>query len=131
MTDTTFTVSRRVLVVDDNQPSALTLSWALELQGCEVKTCFDGKSAVAIAHEFHPDIVFLDIGMPGMDGFEVCRQLRADFTLSGVRVVAQTGWGDADTRRRATEAGFDHHMTKPVDFDRLVDLLRMAPAPQI
>jgi len=109
----------RVLVVDDNQSSALTLTWAMELFGYEVRTCFDGKTAIEVAHEFRPEVVLLDIGMPVMDGFEVCRKLRSDKSLCGTRVVAQTGWGDPETRRRTAEAGFDDHLTKPVNLEKL------------
>jgi len=114
---------RRVLVVDDNEPSAMTLSWLMELQGFEVRTCFDGRSAVNVAEDFHPEIVLLDLGMPVMDGYEVCRELRSNPALCGTQVVAQTGWGDPETRRRTREAGFDHHLTKPVDMSALMDFL--------
>ena len=113
----------RVLVVDDNEPSAMTLAWAMELCGHEVKTCFDGSSAIRVAADFHPELVLLDIGMPVMDGYEVCRRLRADPTLCGTRVVAQTGWGDPETRRRTREAGFDDHLTKPLDLNALMHML--------
>lgn len=116
---------RRVLVVDDNEPSAMTLSWAMELYGCDVRTCFDGRSAVAVAHDFQPEIVLLDIGMPIMDGYEVCRQLRRDPVLTETRVVAQTGWGDSETRKRTAEAGFNDHLTKPVDLGALAKLLAL------
>ncbi len=115
--------SRRVLVVDDNEMSALTLTWAMELYGYEVRTCFDGTSAVELAHEFQPEVVLLDIGMPVMDGYEVCRKLRDDRSLCGTRIVAQTGWGDAETRRRTAEAGFDLHLTKPLDLDVVRDVI--------
>ncbi|WP_443750838.1 response regulator [Asticcacaulis solisilvae] len=96
--------------------SALTLSWAMELYGYEVRTCYDGRSAVQVAHEFHPEVVLLDIGMPVMDGYEVCRELRNDASLCGTRIVAQSGWGDPEARRRTAEAGFDLHLTKPLDL---------------
>ncbi len=115
--------ARRILVVDDNESSAMTLSWAMEMYGYEVRTCYDGFSAVEIAENFHPEIVLLDIGMPVMDGYEVCRRLRENPALCGTRVVAQTGWGDAETRRRTQEAGFDEHMTKPLDLWALKDML--------
>ena len=122
------TPTRRVLVVDDNESSALTLSWAMEMYGYEVRTCYDGHSAVEVAHDFHPEVVLLDIGMPMMDGYEVCRQLRKDTELCGTRVVAQTGWGDPETRRRTREAGFDHHLTKPVDLMALKELIETRPS---
>jgi two-component system CheB/CheR fusion protein len=115
---------KRVLVVDDNEASALTLTWAMEMQGCDVKTCFDGKSAVAVAQEFQPEVVLLDLGMPIMDGFEVCRQLRENPVLRNTRVVAQTGWGDAETRRKTADAGFNFHLTKPLDLDVLWQILQ-------
>ncbi len=114
---------KRVLVVDDNQASALTLTWAMEMYGYEVRTCFDGRSAIDLARDFHPEIVLLDLGMPAMNGFEVCRQLRQNPALSGTTVVAQTGWGDLETRRQTAAAGFDHHLTKPVDLEALLSLL--------
>ena len=117
-------LGQRVLVVDDNESSALTLTWAMEMFGYEVRTCFDGKSAVEVAHDFQPTVVLLDIGMPLMDGYEVCRRLRTDPALCHTRVVAQTGWGDPETRRKASEAGFDDHLTKPVDLEALLRLLQ-------
>lgn len=124
MPDTsTLPSAHRILVVDDNESSALTLSWAMEMYGYEVRTCYDGQTAVAVAHEFHPEVVLLDIGMPVMDGYEVCRKLRSDPSLCGTRVVAQTGWGDPETRRRTAEVGFDHHMTKPLDLRAVKDLI--------
>lgn len=114
---------KRVLVVDDNQPSAQTLAWVMELNGYEVVACFDGASAVATAQSFHPDIVLLDLGMPVMDGYEVCRRLRQDETLTDTLVIAQTGWGEEAVRRRTAEVGFNHHLTKPVDFSALFKLL--------
>ena len=118
--------SKRVLVVDDNEASALTLTWAMEMYGYEVRTCFDGRSALNLARDFHPEIVLLDLGMAAMNGFEVCRQLRQDPALSGTTVVAQTGWGDNETRRQTAEAGFDHHLTKPLDLEALHYLLNAA-----
>ena len=119
---------KRVLVVDDNESSALTLTWAMEMFGYDVRTCYDGLSAVRVAHDFHPEVVLLDIGMPAMDGLEVCRRLRADPELSGATVVAQTGWGDRDMRRQTSAAGFDHHLTKPIDLPALLTLLNPAHA---
>ena len=122
-TDSPAHPARRILVVDDNESSAMTLSWAMEMYGYEVRTCYNGASAVEVAEDFKPEIVLLDIGMPVMDGYEVCRQLRQSPSLCGTRVVAQTGWGDAETRRRTKEAGFDEHLTKPVDLWALKDML--------
>ena len=115
--------ARRVMIVDDNEASAQTLTWAMELEGYNVVTCHDGPTAVKLAHDFHPDVVLLDIGMPDMDGYEVCRRLRGDETLNDVLVVAQTGWGSDDARRKTEAAGFNHHFTKPVDLGALVKLI--------
>ena len=117
---------KRVLVVDDNETSALTLTWAMELFGYDVRTCYNGHSAVEVAHEFQPEVVLLDIGMPIMDGYEVCRQLRNDKALCGTRIVAQTGWGDPESRRRSNEAGFDLHLTKPLNLSEVKQVIEEA-----
>ncbi|HWB14298.1 MAG TPA: PAS domain S-box protein [Pirellulales bacterium] len=118
--------SRRVLVVDDNQDAADGLAIVLGLAGQDVRTAYDGPSALAEANHFRPDVIFLDIGMPGMDGYEVARRLRADPELKGALLVALTGWGQEADRRRSFDAGFDHHLVKPVDTDVLNDLLASA-----
>ena len=100
------------------KPAAL-----LELSGYEVRTAFDGRAALAVAAEFNPDAVLLDIGMPGMDGYEVACRLRGDERTRKAILVALTGWGHDDDRRRAHEAGFDHHLVKPVEPDDLHTLL--------
>ena len=105
----------RVLVVDDNVPSALTLMWMAEAEGCEVRMCHDGPAALRLCRTFRPDIIFLDLGMRGMNGIEVCEALRRDVAFVDVRIIAQTGWGDADIRERTRAAGFDEHLVKPVD----------------
>ena len=115
--------AKRILVVDDNRPSAQSLAWVMELNGYEVVACFDGPSAVELAHDFHPDVVLLDLGMPKMNGYEVCRQLREDRSLADTLVIAQTGWGGEAERRRTADAGFNHHMTKPLDFPTLLRLI--------
>ena len=123
MTDTHLPPLKRVLVVDDNEPSAQTLAWAMEMYGCDVRACHDGQSALAEAETFRPDIVLLDLGMPVMDGFEVCRRLRGHPDLKSVTVVAQSGWGSPDVRAKTTAAGFDHHLVKPLNLDQLADLI--------
>ena len=105
----------RLLVVDDNRDSADSLGAMLRLLGHEVQLQYDGASALELARQFRPQVVFLDIGMPGMNGFDVCRRLRARWPADELVVVAQTGWGDEAQRARAKEAGFDHHLVKPVD----------------
>ena len=114
----------RVLVVDDNRDAAETLTTFLEMLGWQARTAYDGNDALAAAQSFAPDVVLLDIGLPGMDGYEVARALRADPQVGRARLIALTGWGAEDDRRRAMAAGFDHHLTKPVDLGVLEDLLR-------
>ena len=113
---------RRILVVDDNVDGAEMLATMLELGGHEARVAHDGPEALAVARELRPEMVFLDLGLPGMDGYEVARQLRADDELKGAVLVALTGWGSADDKRRTKEAGFDRHLTKPV-ATALVDQL--------
>jgi PAS domain S-box-containing protein len=115
--------SRRILVVDDNADAALTLAQLLGIMGHEVRTAHDGASAIALAESFRPQIIFLDIGMPRMDGYEVCRRIRALEQQAATLLVALTGWGQADDKRKAQEAGFDHHFTKPVDPAQLEALV--------
>lgn len=115
---------RRILVVDDNEDAAETLAMLLSLGGHDVRTAYTGPAGLAAAREFLPDVMFLDIGLPGMTGYEVVRTIRQDPALGGrVVMVAVTGWGTEDDRSQAREAGFDHHLTKPVDPDRLLELL--------
>ncbi len=111
--------SQRVLVVDDNIDSASSLSELLELWGHDVRTCHDGTSALVMAREWQPNFILLDIGLPGMDGYEVARQLRLDEKTNGAVLVALTGYGAEEDRRRAQSAGFNEHLTKPVDLGRL------------
>ena len=118
----------RVLVVDDNADAAESLGMLLEVRGNAVRIAYDGLEALEAADAFDPDIVLLDIGMPKMSGYEVARRLRAERGDS-VLIVAITGWGQEEDRRRAREAGFDHHFTKPVDYEALIELIEgEAPA---
>ncbi|HEY3519121.1 MAG TPA: GAF domain-containing protein [Gammaproteobacteria bacterium] len=114
---------RRVLVVDDNADAAATLRMVLELQGHEARAAFSGQAALDALAEFDAEVVLLDLGMPGMDGFEVAQRIRALPGGRDVLLVALTGWGQDDDRRRTAEAGFDEHLTKPVDAERLAALL--------
>jgi PAS domain S-box-containing protein len=113
----------RILVVDDNVDSTESLALLLRLQGHEVRTARDGPSALELAATFRPEVLLLDIGMPGMSGYEVARQTRQMPEVSNAFLVAQTGWAQDEDRRRALEAGFDHHLVKPVDFAALEQLL--------
>ncbi|MDB4933639.1 MAG: rcsC [Labilithrix sp.] len=109
--------TRRILVVDDNVDAAEMLAAMLDLRGHGTRVAHDGPDALVAAREVHPDVIFLDIGLPGMDGYEVARQLRADPAFAVTVLVALTGWGTEDDKRRAHEAGFDVHLTKPVAVD--------------
>ena len=115
----------RVLVVDDNEPSARTLAWAIELEGYEVRVCLSGPQAIAEAHTFRPHVVLLDLGMPGMNGYEVCTALRSDPVLGHIKIIAQTGWSDAEARRKTATSGFDLHLVKPVNMTVLHDMLAL------
>jgi len=114
--------ARRVLVVDDNQDAADSLAMLLLAQGDAVRTAYDGEEAVQMDEAFLPQIVLLDIGLPKMSGFDVARHIRAR-RGPGVLIVAITGWGQEGDRQRSREAGFDHHFTKPVDIERLLELI--------
>jgi signal transduction histidine kinase len=109
------TAPKRILVTDDNQDAAKSLSMLLRLNGHEVETVFDGESAVAKAETYRPDIMLLDIGLPDMNGYDVCRTIRQTPWGKSIRMVALTGWGQEQDRRNAREAGFDDHLVKPVD----------------
>jgi CheY-like chemotaxis protein/nitrogen-specific signal transduction histidine kinase len=111
--------SRRVLVVDDSQDAANTLARLLRRLGHKVDVAYEGPSAYEAGVALTPDLVLLDIGLPGMDGYEVARRLRAEPALDGVRLVALTGYGSEADRQRSTDAGFDAHLVKPVEFDAL------------
>jgi DNA-binding response OmpR family regulator len=121
------TVSRRVLVVDDERLSAASLGMMLRLEGHEVRTAHDGLEAVGAADAFRPDVVLLDIGLPKLSGYEVAQRIRQQPWGSGVLLIALTGRGQEADRRRSTEAGFDHHLVKPVDPATLVRLLASLP----
>lgn len=116
--------SRRVLVVDDNIDAATSLAVILEMLGHEVSVAADGPSALAVAESFAPDLVLLDIGLPGMNGFDVCQRMRAQSWGRGAMFVALSGWGQNEHKQRARAAGFDHYFIKPIDPDELQRLLR-------
>ena len=116
----------RILVVDDNADSAESMALLLSLSGHETRTAGDGPAALEAFRAFRPAVVLLDIGLPGMDGYEVARRLRAEAGEAGATLVAVTGYGEDYDRQRAREAGFDHHLVKPVDPAKLSALLRRA-----
>lgn len=117
----------RVLVVEDNVDAAETLADLLRLWGYQVEVVHDGQAAVEVAPGFRPDAVLLDIGLPRMNGYEVARWLRRRSDLGGVLLIAVTGYGQESDRARGREAGFDHHLVKPVDLDLLRRLLAELP----
>ena len=115
--------ARRVLLVDDNRDSVESLALLLALSGYETETAHDGLEAVRLAASWRPDVVLLDIGLPKMNGYEVCRAIRAETWGRDVPVIALTGWGQDEARQRTAEAGFTAHLVKPVDFPKLTQIL--------
>ncbi|MCW1886057.1 PAS domain-containing protein [Luteolibacter flavescens] len=115
---------RRILVVDDNLDAAETLSLSLTIGGNEVRTAHDGEDCIAAAAAFLPDIILMDIGMPRMDGYEAAREIRRQPWSTGMVLVALTGWGQESDRDKTRDAGFDHHLVKPVEPAALMDLMR-------
>ena len=122
--------SYRLLVVDDNKDAAKSLGMLLRLQGHEVHLAHDGSSALREAASFHPHVVFLDLGMPKMDGYEVARRMRRELGLDKTVLAALTGWGQQEDRRRTAEAGFDHHLVKPPDPKLLENVLAALEHPE-
>jgi CheY-like chemotaxis protein len=116
-----------MLVVDDLKDSADSLAMFLRMLGHEVRTAYDGLEAVAAAEGFRPEVVLLDIGMPRLNGLEACRRIRERSWGGEVFIVALTGWGQDDDRRRTSQAGFDAHIVKPVDPQVLMKLVSTPP----
>jgi CheY-like chemotaxis protein len=114
---------KRILIVDDNRDAADSLSLVLKMLGADVRIAHDGSAALAAFEADTPSVVLLDIGMPGMDGYEVAREIRARYPERRAALVALTGWGQEGDRRRAREAGFDHHLVKPAEIATLESLL--------
>jgi PAS domain S-box-containing protein len=114
---------RRVLVVDDNEDAASSLATLLNMTGNETEIAHDGLEAVQAAERFRPDLILLDIGLPKLNGFDVCQRIREQPWGKEMVMVALTGWGQEDDRRRSKQAGFDYHMVKPVDYAALMKLL--------
>ena len=121
--------AHRILVVDDVRASAETLTMLLRVLGHEVVTANDGRTALELAQQNKPDTIFLDIAMPEMDGYEVARRIRATPDLKETVVVALTGYGQEEDRRRAKEAGFDYHVTKPASVAGLREILARRGTP--
>lgn len=121
---------RCILVVDDNRDAADTLGMLLKFFGAEVHIRNDGPSALDALEKYRPSVVLLDIGMPGMDGYQVARMVRQQFAGQDLALIALTGWGNEENRRRSKDAGFDHHLVKPVDLGALQALLASLPHPR-
>ena len=117
---------RKILVVDDNHDAADTLAMMLRLKGYDVAVRYDGKDAVAAGAIFLPKIAILDIGMPGLDGYETCRLVRRQTWGKNMVLIALTGYGQEDDIRKSEEAGFDDHLLKPVDLAHLTRLIEVA-----
>lgn len=113
----------RVLVVDDNVDTVLGFSLLLQAQGHEVRTAYDGMSIVGITEEFRPNVIMLDIGLPGLNGYEVAQQIREQPSGKNVILIALTGYGQESDRQASANAGFDHHLVKPVRFEQIVEIL--------
>jgi CheY-like chemotaxis protein len=112
-------VRSRILIADDNRDAADSLSMLLELAGHEVRVAYLGSVALSLARAFRPDVALLDIGMPDLSGYEVAQALRRESWGRGIQLIALTGWGQERDRQEALEAGFNHHLTKPIDPDQL------------
>jgi CheY-like chemotaxis protein len=113
-----------VLVADDHADAAIAMAEWLETMGYEVYTAYDGNDALELARRIKPDALLLDIAMPGLEGDEVCRRLREEAWARQIMIVAVTGYSGPEERRRSLEAGFDHHLVKPVDPREIRDLLQ-------
>ena len=125
--DTHATTTRRILIVDDNRDSTEMLGAMFSLAGHYTEMAHDGDEALAKSEEHRPDLILLDIGLPGMSGYDVCRAIRQRPWGRGVVIVALTGWGQEEDRRRSKEAGFDAHLVKPVPRETLLKLLDGVP----
>jgi CheY-like chemotaxis protein len=113
----------QILVVDDNEPCAKVMMWTLEALGQKAQIAFDGKTALSIAKSTHNDLILLDIGLPGMNGYEICQEMRKDPALKNTFIAAQTGWGESEHRERSKAAGFDCHLVKPINMATLEKII--------
>ena len=123
------TAGRKILVADDDQDSAESLAMLLQMMGHEVRSALNGLEALAVAAAFEPDLIVLDIGLPGLDGYEVCRRIRQQPWAHTVVIAALTGWTRDEDRDRSQEAGFNHYLVKPVDPKALADLVGRITGP--
>jgi CheY-like chemotaxis protein len=121
---------QRILVIEDNRDTAQTLRLLLTLYGYEVEMAYTGQAGLQAAEQYHPEVVLCDIGLPGPDGYEVARTLRKNPATANVRLIAVTAYGGDDDRRRSHEAGFEHHLVKPVHPEALRTILNSARRPE-
>ena len=117
------TPAMRILVADDNVDSADCLARLLKIAGHELRVAYDGPTALALATNFQPKVILLDIGLPGLSGYEVAQRIRQNSETKNATLVAITGWGQPEDQERSREAGFDHHLLKPVNPESLQQLL--------
>jgi CheY-like chemotaxis protein len=123
-------VARRVLIVDDYPLVAESLRRVVALAGHDVRVAHDGPAALEAISTFQPEVIVLDIGLPGMNGYDVARQIRGSTASNPMTLIAATGYGQTEDRHRAQNAGFDHHLTKPVDCAALLELIESTRKPQ-
>jgi len=123
--------SLRILVADDSQDGADSLAFLLKAAGHDVYTAYEGRTAIELAEQHRPDVVLLDIGMPEISGYDVARAIRREAWGRPMRLIALTGWGQAEHRRRSIEVGFDDHLVKPVELDLLESVLQLGTASPI
>jgi CheY-like chemotaxis protein len=120
---TAVTECRRILLVDDNLDTASSLAVLFQIAGHETEVAHDGIAAIETATGFRPHVILLDIGLPGMNGYDICQRLRERSWAQAVIIIALTGWGQEADREKSRAAGFDHHLVKPVDFPELLALV--------
>jgi CheY-like chemotaxis protein len=123
-------IARRILIVDDNRDAAVSLAMLLKFMGNETQTAFDGLEALDAAATYRPDVVLLDLGLPRLSGYEAARKIRDEPWGRSMILIALTGWGQDEDRKKSKEAGFDSHLVKPVDVAVLTKLLaELTPTP--
>ncbi len=121
--------AQRILIVEDNQDSAMSLKMLLEVLGHVVDVVHDGEGAIDAAAAHRPDVILMDIGLPGLSGYDAARRIRKECRDASMLIVALTGWGQEQDRQRSVDAGIDHHLVKPLDLDELRQILASAPPP--
>lgn len=117
---------KRILIVDDNYEAADLIAQLLELNGYVAETAYGGAAGIEAALNFRPDVLMLDLGMPQVDGYTVAKTLRKKPDMAAVVIIAFTAWGDPDTRAKTVQAGFDHHVVKPVALDVLLSAVELS-----